>query len=235
MPSVLHAFTARRRLAIAPGAFLALALAACGDNSPVKPPLPPAPPGPESLTKREHVLARLEQLYAARDTSGYADLLDTGQYEFAFTRRTGHGPVAATMNRGADLLATWTMFTLKNDPYEIVSFDIRLQWQSAQWQELPPDTAAGRLESWWKTTVPYSFVAVTTGEITLVSFGLPHAEFTVRKGADGKWRMVNWTDLGTGGGLLRVNAASGAVAEMDWGILKDFYLTKGISSGGKGP
>ncbi len=211
----------------------ALSLAACGDDSPVKPPPPPAPPGPESLTKREHVLQRLEQLYAARDTTGYSDLIDTQQYEFTYTHNVNGVAVADTMNRAADLLATRTMFTLKNDPYELVSFDIQLLWQGAQWTELPPDTAAGRLESWWKTTVQYTFAGWTTGEITLVTFGLPRSEFTVRQGADGKWRMVKWHDLGAGGGLLRVDGESGSVQEMDWGVLKDFYLTKGLSSGKK--
>ncbi len=227
---------AKRSAVLALLVLLAGALVACGDDSPVKPPpAPPAPPGPESLTKREHVLERLGQVYATRDTSGYADLLDSGQYAFRFARTSGTFPTLVTMNRAADILATWTLFTHKGDSLEAESIDVSVRWQGAPWTELKPDTAAGRLTSWWSTTVVYVLNIRLAGGWSLLTFGLPRAQFTVRRNADGKWRMVNWLDLGTGGGVLRVNRESGVGEEINWGDVKDLYLSLATGAGGKGP
>jgi len=213
---------ANRAAVLALLVLLAGALVACGDDSPVKPPPPPGPPGPESLTKREHVLQRLEEVYINRDIVGYSNLLDPDDYLFRFTDTSGGTPVPGKMNRDQDLLITQRMLTEKGTSREIVSLAIKVQWKNAQWTELKPDTAAGRLESWWETTVAYTFTIVLAGDVTLITFGLPRSQFTVRQRSDGRWSLVRWTDLGSAK-ALRALRSGGTVEETSWGAVKAFY------------
>ena len=151
----------------------------------------------QDLTQKWHVLNNLELAYLQRDINRYEELLDPAQYTFYFTDVQQGNPVPATMDRDKDLLVTGNIFTgKKGTDKEVVSLDLNLEWESAQWVELPPDSAGGRNETWWTTTVNYSFTIKTAGGTDYVTQGTPKAQFSVRKGADGKFRLVEWRDLG---------------------------------------
>ncbi len=187
----------RRTASLALALVLVASLGAClldpkkndgGNNPPVK------PAGKfEDLTEKNHVLNNLEQAYLQRDEIEYQRILDP-DYRFLFNDVGGTG---GEMTRQQDIDATTRLFTLKNEDREVISLELDLQWEGPngngpQWSG--PDSLSGRLS--WRATVPYRFTIKTLGGTTYVTFGLPKSEFIVAQDDQGKWRLVEWRDLG---------------------------------------
>jgi len=163
----------------------------------------PKPAGKfKDLSKKDNVLNNLEQAYLQRNVLEYRRLLDPTDYQFFFTDiDPNKNPVPAVMTRDQDLAVTEKLFTVKNDPREVISLDLQLQWEGATWVKLPADSAGGRLRPWWQATVSYTFNIVTKGtspatRITYITSGLPRCQFSVAQDASGKWHLVEWRDLG---------------------------------------
>jgi hypothetical protein len=106
------------------------------------------------------------------------------------------------------------------DDNPILSINFQLAAiENAAWEEFEPDPDEFPGEMWYKTIVGYNFYIDTAKDIQYITSGTPRAEFIVREQADGTWRLVRWSDLGSSAS----DATSTSTEETSWSRVKALY------------
>jgi hypothetical protein len=95
-----------------------------------------------------------------------------------------------------------------------IDIDLVFNEATLNWVEIVDDDHPN--ETWYGTTIFYSFEFVMEDDVTLISPPGAKAQFVVRY-VDDEWKLVKWRDLGS---TMVANSAS---LETSWGIVKALY------------
>ncbi|HXV14714.1 MAG TPA: hypothetical protein VEC56_10970 [Candidatus Krumholzibacteria bacterium] len=183
-----------------------LLLAACGDD-PINPPIDDGNGGTsltlQDLSEKWHVLNNVEYAYAKRQSDVYDELLNA-DFTFFFAPGDVGGEIPAQWNRAEESSATRRLFQSNAQsvpPADPVCRSIRIDLQfdkaTMQWVEITP--AAFPTETWYTTTVFYTFTFEMEPSDTYIAQPGAKAEFTVRNTGtdqDPHWELVGFRDLG---------------------------------------
>jgi hypothetical protein len=171
------------------------------------PPGDDPPPGPalkiEDLTEKWHVLNNIEYAYTRRSTDTYKALLNE-DFTFFFAPGDVGGEIPAQWDRNLEEGATERLFGSNSQtepPRDPICRSIRLDLQydpdTMQWiEQIPEDFPS---ETWWMTTVFYTFTFEMDPSDTYIAQPGARAQFTVRNtGTDQapRWELVEFRDLG---------------------------------------
>ncbi|MCI0450806.1 MAG: hypothetical protein L0Z51_00260 [Candidatus Latescibacteria bacterium] len=178
--------------------------------------------GFEPLTSKEAVLNNIESAYNERRPDVFGLLLNAN-FTFFFAPGDVGGAIPAQWDRASELSATTRWLSSHQQPpppldpvCTSILVDLQYNPDTIQWVELIPEDFP--TETWYTTTVFYSFVFEFEPDITYISAPGSKAQFTVRPSGSG-WQLVEWRDLGS---YLRGSSPSAAVAAT-WGSVKALY------------
>lgn len=185
----------------------ALFLSSCLLDPKEDPPGDDPPPGPpleiKDLTEKWHVLNNIEYAYERRVKATYDELLNT-DFTFFFAPGDVGGEIPAQWDRTEEVNATGRLFDSNaqgEPPVDPVCRDIRLDLQydpdTMQWVEIIPEDFPS--ETWYTTTVFYTFTFEMEPDDTYIAQPGARAQFTVRNTGtdqDPHWELVEFRDLG---------------------------------------
>ena len=173
----------------------------CGDD-PVTPP-PDDSPKLLALTSRVAVLNNIEVAWNTRNAAVYDDLLGDN-FTFYFAPGDVGGEIPEQWDRGSEMRSANCLFTSKGGPPidcpqgpQCQSIHMDLQYDNVQWDPVIPDQFPD--ETWYATTVPYTFTFEMVPDQTYTNEGNAKAQFTVRNvGTETAphWQLVEFRDLG---------------------------------------
>jgi hypothetical protein len=157
----------------------------------------------KDLTQKWHVLNNIEYAYKQRSLEAYNELLNT-DFTFFFAPGDVGGEIPAQWNRSEDYNANEGLFNSNSQPEppaDPVCRSIRLDLQydpdTMQWVEVVPEEFPS--ETWYTTTVFYTFTFEMLPDDTYIAQPGAKAQFTVRNnpqnGTD-HWELVEFRDLG---------------------------------------
>ncbi|HXV14715.1 MAG TPA: hypothetical protein VEC56_10975 [Candidatus Krumholzibacteria bacterium] len=184
---------------------MALFLSSCLLDPDEDPPGDDPPPALElkPLTEKWHVLNNIEYAYSRRVKSAYEELLNE-DFTFFFAPGDVGGEIPATWDRNEEFGATGRLFDSNGQPEppaDPVCRSIRLDLQydpdQIQWVEKIPENFPA--ETWYYTTVFYTFTFEMLPSDTYIAQPGAKAEFAVRNAGteqDPHWELVEFRDLG---------------------------------------
>jgi hypothetical protein len=183
-----------------------LGLWGCGDDS-TEPPPPPSGPEYRDLSEEWHVLNNLELSWDDMNLSRYQELFDPDNFVFfPNPDDVGKNGVPNQWGYAEEIQSAANMFSQAGgrEDNPVVHIDVTLydietaQWESVESVDFPGETLR-------QTVVHYTLRIETVGEVTYVTpEDLPRSRFVVRH-IEGKWKLVDWYDIG-GGSLSRLRA-----------------------------
>jgi hypothetical protein len=163
-----------------------------------------------------------------RSPDVYDELLNA-DFVFYFSPDDVGGDIPESWSRTEELDATARLFLSNQqqqspppDPIcramrvDLVFDDDSLTWVDVQPQEFPSET-------WYSTTVYYTFTFEIDPDITYIAQNGAKAQFTVRNtGTDQNphWELVEFRDLGS---ILVRRTSTGASKASTWGSIKSLY------------
>jgi len=154
------------------------------------------------LTEPWHVLNNIEYAYKVRDRNTYDELLDE-QFTFFFSQGDVDEGLPVQWGRPDELGATNDLFISNSQPVpvgpECRSIRLDLLLTNIQWVEIIPDGYPD--ETWFSTTIFYTFTFEMAPDQTYVAETGAKAVFTVRNvGTEAAplWKLVEFRDLGKG-------------------------------------
>ena len=181
----------------------ALLVAAC-DDDPTRPPTSGGGIKNENLTQRWHVLNNIEYAYKTRRIDIYDELLNS-DFVFFFSPGDVNGGAPETFNRAEEKDATGRLFASNQqseppaDPVcRTIRLDLIFEADDLQWVEVQPEAFPG--ETWYSTTVFYTFTFEMEPNTTYIAQNGAKAQFTVRNTGtdqDPHWELVEFRDLGS--------------------------------------
>jgi hypothetical protein len=178
-----------------------------------------------ALTSREAVLHNLEAAWDLRASGKIDELLDDN-FTFFFAPGDVGGSIPEQWSRMDELQTTHYLFISNTQPVpsgpECRSVRVNLSMNNVQWVAIVPQ--AFPEETWYTTTVFYSFVVEMAPDQTYVSRAGAKSQFTVRNVgsvAAPHWRLVEWRDLGAN--LLMSTRTITGTSETTWGAIKALY------------
>jgi hypothetical protein len=159
----------------------------------------------ENLSQRWHVLNNIEYAYKTRRIDIYDELLNAN-FTFYFSPGDVNGGSPVTFNRAEEKDATGRLFIsneqTQNPPPDPVCRTIRLElvFEPGEliWVEVHPQ--AFPTETWYATTVFYTFTFEIEPNTTYIAQNGAKAQFVVRNtGTDQNphWQLVEFRDLGS--------------------------------------
>ncbi len=188
-------------------AVLVVAVSSCIlDPAPGDPPVdPPKNIVVQDLTQKWHVLNNIEYAYNKFNSTVYNDLLDD-EFTFFFASGDVGGGLPVQWGRADEFDAADCLFTskdggpagpnCKSDRPVCRSIRMDLIYDNVQWVEVIPEQYPD--ETWYTTTIPYSFTFEMEPDQTFTSEPNAKAQFTVRNvGTDTAphWQLVEYRDL----------------------------------------
>ena len=194
-----------------------VAFVACGDDDPVD----NGDPSPEyaNLSQKQHVLNNIELAYNRRNIEKYDELLDEN-FTFFLSAGDVGGGLPAQWDRAVEVSANMHLFTSDEGYPRCTDIEMDVQWEDGvTWAEVP---AFGG-ETWYTTTVFYSFEFKMDPNYTWLSNPGAKAQFTVRNAGTEeapRWQLVEMHDLGDP--ELVAGTASGT-QQITWGEIKAMY------------
>ena len=181
----------------------ALLVAACSDD-PTSPPPPPGQTGELNLTQRWHVLNNIEYAYQTRRPDVYDELLNA-DFTFFFSPGDVGSGIPESWGRTEELEATTRLFNSNQqsvppaDPVcRSIRLDVVFEEDAINWVEFEPEAFPG--ESWYSTTVFYTFTFEMEPNTTYIAQNGAKAQFTVRNTGTEQnphWELVEFRDLGS--------------------------------------
>ena len=176
------------------------------------------------LTSKSAVLDNLESAWNQRFPDQVDELLDDN-FAFYFSPGDVGGNIPEQWDRATELATSTALFISNTTPTTgpvCISVQVDIQSTNPQWIAVVPEVAPE--ETWYTTTLVYSFTFEMDPGQTYSSAQGAKAQFTVRNaGTDGApdWRLVEWRDLG-GLATFRIHqTASSRTAT--WGAIKALY------------
>ena len=177
------------------------------------------------LTSKLAVLNGLELAWNRRAPDEVDELLDDN-FVFFFAAGDVGGTIPAQWNRATELATSTALLMSNTTPTTgpvCGSVQVDLTLNNVQWVEFVPEDAPA--ETWYATTVFYTFTFEMKGDVTYVAPPGSKAQFTVRNAGSGgvqDWRLVEWRDLGSNN--VTSGSSQAAVIAMTWGRIKALYM-----------
>lgn len=173
-----------------------------------------------SLTTRKAVLNNIEFACNMRNINALDELLDDN---FTFFLHLAGGGLPLQWGRVVELETSRALFESNVEPAPdpvAVKIEFDLDLDGLQWDPIVPQSAP--TETWYATTIAYTFRIEMESDLTYVSIPGATATFVVREietTAGPKWRLVEWRDRGD-----TVFAQRAVSTEMvTWGEIKSLY------------
>lgn len=196
---------------------------ACSEDDPAAPEPDNSVLSREPLTSRNAVLNNIEYAYGNLQADVIDELLDSDFTFFLSAADVADG-LTEYWTREDEMQVTMSMFASSTRPAELLirSMRVDIRFDEAEWSSFVPPSAPG--ETWYTTTLFYTFTVEIEPDITLVAIPGSKAEFVVREDATGsgtEWRLVEWHDLGAS--LASATRGAAAVSESTWGKVKELF------------
>ncbi len=195
-------------------------VASCSEDDPVDPGDSISTYQP--LTTREAVLNNIELAWTDRESGRIDELLDAGFVFFLSARDVAQG-LPAYWSRADELQATTSLFNSSTGTTGLVlsSLHFDIQFDEVEWHPIHPPSAP--TETWYTTTVPYTFTIVTEQGDRYIQPPGAEAQFTVREvdaGGSREWRLLEWRDFVD---TVARALGSASTAQDTWGAFKALY------------
>ncbi len=169
---------------------------------------PPVKPGEtqerKDLTQKWHVLNNIEYAYGKRRYDVYTELLNQ-DFTFFFAPGDVGGEIPQQFGYDEELDATSRLFVSNSqseppaDPVcQSIRLDLVYEPEDLQWLEIVPEDFP--TETWYQTTVFYSFTFKMENDLTFIANDGAKAQFTVRDigtAETPKWTLIEFKDLGS--------------------------------------
>ena len=197
----------KRSLLLCGLAIMALMVSSClfDPDEDKKPPTDEEQITRQDLTQKWHVLNNIEYAYKTRRADIYDELL-SNNFVFYFSEGDVNGGSPATFDRTEENSATGRLFQsneqTQNPPPDPVCRSMRLDLvydkANLNWVEVIPEDFPD--ETWYATTVFYTFTFEIEPNTTYIAQNGAKAQFTIRNTGTEQaphWELVEFRDLGS--------------------------------------